>query len=106
MAGSLAVAADELASQSLARKRIWGSLGGRGSSTPVVVAGLFQGYLAYNMARKALAVAAPGKPTSKEGPGDDDHHDVVYDMKSIIIIIIIMITMMIYGCMSSYGCQS
>lgn len=39
-------------------------LAGRGLAVPhtaVVVSGLFQGYLAYNMARKALAVAAPGR---------------------------------------------
>ncbi|GAB5037424.1 regulatory protein uhpc [Nannochloropsis oceanica] len=44
-----------------ARRRIFGPLGGPpAASTPLVVTGLFQGYLAYNMARKALAVAAPG----------------------------------------------
>jgi hypothetical protein len=32
-----------------------------GLATGVVVAGLFQGYMSYNMARKALAVAAPGE---------------------------------------------
>jgi hypothetical protein len=44
----------------LAARRVWGPVGGK-PSTPIVVAGLFQGYLAYNTARKALAVAAPGE---------------------------------------------